>query len=106
MNKEGLEENELRKFLHNTVDVMTFEQLRSVAQSIGLIDPDPIPLPTLKPGDKVRHKDFPHRGEGIVYAIKGNKANVYFAKTEVGQGIRAYYRLDKLELVEVQADVR
>lgn len=64
-------------------------------------DPDPIPLPTIKPGDKVRHKDLPHRGIGVVKEVSasGKRVKVYFEKTEVGYGISAYYRPDKLEVV-------
>lgn len=41
----------------------------------GLFDHDPIPLPTIKPGNKVRHVHF---GEGRVELITTIKADVYF----------------------------
>lgn len=98
MNKERLEENELRKFLHNTIDVMTFEQLRSVAQSIGLIDPEPIPIPTLKPGDKVLHESW---GEGNVFAIDQEDPNIAIVDFDE-DGLLSVLCQD----LEVQEDVR
>lgn len=35
----------------------------------GTFDPDPIPLPTIKPGDKVRHKANNDRTTGVVRSV-------------------------------------
>ncbi|WP_339314629.1 hypothetical protein [Paenibacillus sp. FSL M7-0896] len=65
----------------------------------GKCDPTPPVQPTLQRGDKVRHKDFKNRGPGVVMLAMGQKAQVYFEKTEIGQPVKAYYRLDKLEVI-------
>lgn len=41
--------------------------------NIGQFAPDPIPLPTLKPGDKVRHKDHEQWGIGKVLELSKSK---------------------------------
>ncbi len=86
----------------------------ATAVEYGVFDPDPIPLPTLKPGDKVRHKDnkMKYLGIGNVkqIAASGMRALVdwpnYDKKQALYTPLPAYYRLDKLELVEVPEDVR
>lgn len=77
------------------------EELYSLEQLVhsGTFDPTPPVQPTLQRGDKVRHKDFKNRGPGVVMLAMGQKAQVYFEKTEIGQPVKAYYRLDKLEVI-------
>ena len=60
---------------------------------------DPAVQPDIKPRDKVQHKDLKKRSPGVVLAVYGKRARVYFAKTEIGQSITGYYRLDKLEVI-------
>lgn len=59
----------------------------------GEFDPDPIPLPTIKPGDKVRHKDSPSWGMGVVTHTQ-HKASVMFDDLYVDLPIKG------LEVVE------
>ncbi|MNR93668.1 hypothetical protein D3C72_247260 [compost metagenome] len=70
----------------------------------GGYKPDPIPLPTIKPGDSVTHKDLPLYGKGTVIAIakSGKRARCEFpnAVGMWGSPIDAYYLIDKLEVVE------
>lgn len=70
----------------------------------GAFDPTPPVQPDIKPGDKVRHVDFSDekRGPGKVLKISqsGKRAEVLFERTEVGYPVRAYYRLDKLEVIQ------
>ncbi|MNH86336.1 hypothetical protein D3C73_387910 [compost metagenome] len=54
---------------------------------------DPIPLPTIKPGDKVRHKDSPSWGMGVVTHTQ-HKASVMFDDLYVDLPIKG------LEVVE------
>jgi|GEM_PF-3421243 len=71
-------------------------------------DPGPIPLPTIKPGDKVRHKDrkMKYLGIGNVLEISASGQRVrvewpnYDKKRSMWEPYPAYYRLDKLEVVE------
>ncbi|WP_160037302.1 DUF3553 domain-containing protein [Paenibacillus sp. USDA918EY] len=74
--------------------------------------PDPITLPPLKPGDKVRHKDHEQWGIGKVLELSKSKksAECRFEYTTTGtlgtfrRFEQAFYRLDKLELVEDKED--
>lgn len=80
--------------------------------NIGQFAPDPIPLPALKPGDKVRHKDHEQWGIGKVLELSKSKksAECRFEYTTTGtlgtfrRFEQAFYRLDKLELVEDKED--
>lgn len=73
----------------------------------GIFDPDPIPLPTIKPGDKVRHKDrkMKYLGIGNVLEISASGQRVrvewpnYDKKRSMWEPYPAYYRLDKLEVI-------
>lgn len=66
----------------------------------GNFDPTPPVQPDIKLGDRVKHTDLKKRGPGIVRLVMGKKAKVYFEKTEIGQPIQGYYRLDKLEVIK------
>lgn len=76
------------------------EEIR-LREGAGSFSPTPPVQPDIKPGDKVRHIDFPNRIPGRVngFSKNKNKADVWFAETEHGYGVRAYYRLDKLEVI-------
>jgi hypothetical protein len=74
------------------------EEIR-LREGAGSFSPTPPVQPDMKRGDKVRHTDLKKRGPGIVTLVMGQKAQVYFEKTEIGQPVQAYYRLDKLEVI-------
>jgi hypothetical protein len=67
----------------------------------GTFDPTPVQPDTPKPGDKVLHVDYKIRGHGEVKSIakSGERAEVYFQHSEIGEPILAYYRIDKLEVI-------
>ncbi|OZB98159.1 hypothetical protein [Paenibacillus sp. XY044] len=67
----------------------------------GAFDQDPIPLPTLKPWDKVRHKQY--RTSGIINGID-EKGIAAYVSWETGQ--QSWYPLNHLELAEAREDVK
>ncbi|MNW44600.1 hypothetical protein D3C74_218380 [compost metagenome] len=66
------------------------DELREQMQILTLIidgverggyDPDPIPLPTIKPGDTVRHEE---RGEGVVKEVYGDEIIADYGDVRIG----------------------
>lgn len=57
----------------------------------GEFDPDHIPLPTIKPGEKVRHKEYP--------ASKGIVEEVFISAQVNFDDARTDYRLIDLEVI-------
>lgn len=71
-------------------NVTTYSELVEWIEK-GLLAPDPIPLPTIKPGDKVRHKEYP--------ASKGIVEEVFISAQVNFDDARTDYRLIDLEVI-------
>lgn len=79
------------------------EEIR-LYEGAGTFDPTPV-QPDIKPGDKVKHKDYKHYGIGIVdeVAKSGLRAHCHFPDYDQRRSNwepRGYYRLDKLEVIK------
>ncbi|KWX71603.1 hypothetical protein AMQ84_27155 [Paenibacillus riograndensis] len=69
-----------------------------------LPDPTPPVQPDIKPGDEVRHIDHKHYGIGIVEEVAKSGLRAYcnfpnYDQRRLSWEPRAYYRLDKLEVI-------
>ncbi|GKS12837.1 hypothetical protein YDYSY3_38370 [Paenibacillus chitinolyticus] len=76
-------------------------ELRKAIQS-GELEVKPPIGPQFKLGDRVKHKDYQHYGEGTVTKISdtSKRAKVKFNVNLYGWVPEAYYRFDKLILIE------
>lgn len=98
--------NVLESFLHdvregesdiseitNALGYNEFKQLLELAKKA---DHDPIPLPTIKPGDRVNHKKHKNFKNGLVVTISKSGKRAYVSWTGYGA---VTYPLTSLEVI-------
>lgn len=93
MNKQPrmIDADKLLELARTGGSVTTYSELVEWVES-GRLKPDPIPLPTIKPGDKVKHQLF-GLGAGVVISVSSGDANVQFP------GVYKWCSLEFLELI-------
>jgi len=112
MNKQNdmISKSKLLEWLEETKQEPVSEDIKFALECVkdamgkGMFNPDPIPLPTLKPGDSVYHKRFKSSGTVKRISKSGKRAYVIWNDGYMP----SYCDLNSLELIakEDKSDVR